>query len=152
MQLVSLQEMPLLGLTTRTTNQAETSPQSAKIGQLWQDFFESAQLSIMLNSPMYGVYYDYASNMDGEYSVLVGKAIDAPSDAGRVGEFMALTLGAGRYLKFSAEGAMPQCVIDLWREVWGFFATPDCQYQRRYHTDFEVYISGVAVEIYIGVL
>lgn len=152
MQLVSLQETPLLGLTTRTTNHAETSPQSAKIGQLWQAFFESAQLSTMLNSPMYGVYYDYESNMVGEYSVLVGKAIDTPPDVGKLGKFTALTLSAGRYLKFSAEGDMPRCVIDLWREIWDFFALENCQYQRRYHTDFEVYISAVAVEIYIGVV
>lgn len=149
MNLVYLDAQPLLGFNTRTNNRAEMSADSAKIGALWQRFFESSQLSSMLNSPMYGVYYDYESDMNGEFSVLVGKAIDTPSEDSH---FMPLELEAGKYLKFTAQGEMPQCVIDLWGQVWGYFSATDCPHQRRYQTDFEVYLSATEVEIYIGIL
>ena len=149
MDLVYIDARPLLGLSRRTNNRAEMSVDSAKIGGLWQDFFESSQLSAMLNSPMYGVYYDYESDMNGEFAVLVGKAIDAPVEANH---FTSLELEAGKYLKFTAQGEMPQCVIDLWGQVWGYFGTNDCPHQRRYQTDFEVYLSATEVEIYIGIL
>ncbi|SUI60260.1 Bacterial transcription activator, effector binding domain [Shewanella putrefaciens] len=149
MDVVYIDARPLLGLSTRTSNRAEMSADSAKIGGLWQAFFESSQLTAMLNSPMYGVYYDYESDMNGEFSVLVGKAIDSPTNAS---QFTPLTLEAGKYLKFSSQGEMPQCVIELWGQVWGYFSVPDCPNERRYQTDFEVYLSATEVEIYIGIL
>ncbi|MEO3735291.1 GyrI-like domain-containing protein [Shewanella baltica] len=149
MDVVYIDAQPLLGLSTRTNNRAEMSADSAKIGSLWQAFFESSQLTAMLNSPMYGVYYDYESDMNGEFAVLVGKAIDAPVEANH---FTSLELEAGKYLKFTGQGDMPQCVIDLWGQVWGYFSANDCPHQRRYQTDFEVYLSATEVEIYIGIL
>ena len=149
MDVVYIDARPLLGLSTRTNNRAEMSADSAKIGSLWQAFFESSQLTAMLNSPMYGVYYDYESDMNGEFAVLVGKAIDAPVEANHL---VSLELEAGKYLKFSGQGDMPQCVIDLWGQVWGYFSANDCPHQRRYQTDFEVYLSATEVEIYIGIL
>ncbi|ABN61077.1 transcription activator, effector binding [Shewanella baltica OS155] len=149
MDVVYIDARPLLGLSTRTNNRAEMSADSAKIGSLWQAFFESSQLTAMLNSPMYGVYYDYESDMNGEFAVLVGKAIDAPVEANH---FTSLELEAGKYLKFTGQGDMPQCVIDLWGQVWGYFSANDCPHQRRYQTDFEVYLSATEVEIYIGIL
>lgn len=149
MDVVYIDARPLLGLSTRTNNRAEMSADSAKIGSLWQAFFESSQLTAMLNSPMYGVYYDYESDMNGEFAVLVGKAIDAPVE---VNHFTSLELEAGKYLKFTGQGDMPQCVIDLWGQVWGYFIANDCPHQRRYQTDFEVYLSATEVEIYIGIL
>ncbi|MCU7997249.1 GyrI-like domain-containing protein [Shewanella sp. SM95] len=149
MDVVYIDALPLLGLSTRTNNRAEMSVDSARIGSLWQAFFESSQLTAMLNSPMYGVYYDYESDMNGDFSVLVGKAIDAPVEANH---FTSLELEAGKYLKFTGQGDMPQCVIDLWGQVWGYFSANDCPHQRRYQTDFEVYLSATEVEIYIGIL
>lgn len=146
---VYIDARPLLGLSCRTNNRAEMSADSAKIGGLWQAFLGSSQLSSMLNSPMYSVYYDYESDINGDFSVLVGKAIDAPVDTN---PFTPLQLEAGKYLKFTAQGEMPQCVIDLWGQVWGYFSANNCPYRRRYQTDFELYLSATEVEIYIGIL
>jgi predicted transcriptional regulator YdeE len=93
---------------------------------------------------MYGVYYDYQSDMDGEFSVLAG------SQAPQAG-CSDVSLFAGDYLKFSARGEMPQSVIALWTEVWRYFTSPECQYQRCYLTDYEVYSGGDNIEIYIGI-
>lgn len=40
MDVVYIDARPLLGLSTRTSNRAEMSADSAKIGGLWQAFFE----------------------------------------------------------------------------------------------------------------
>jgi len=149
MELVFMAAQPMLGLCTRTNNRSEMAGDSGKIASLWQAFFESSQLTSMLDSPMYGVYYDYESDMTGDYSVLVGKCVNS---ANETGPFVPMQLSEGNYLKFAAQGEMPQCVINLWGEVWGYFSAPDCPHQRCYQTDFEVYRSADKVEIYIGVL
>lgn len=147
-QRVSLDAHNMLGLSVCTNNQLEASTAHAKIAPLWQRFFETSQHSEMLNSPMYGAYFDYVSDMDGDYSVMVGKVV--PTKVSQT-HFDALTLEAGCYRKFAAHGPMPQCVIDLWTQIWQYFSAADCTEKRRYLTDFEVYLSATEVEIYIGV-
>ncbi len=149
MELVYLAAQPMLGLGTRTNNSAELAGEGGKIAALWQAFFESSQLTSMLDSPMYGVYYDYESDMTGDYSVLVGKSVESVSETG---PFTALQLREGNYLKFSAQGEMPHCVVGLWGQIWRYFTEPDCSHQRCYQTDFEVYLSADKVEIYIGIV
>ncbi|MDG5900043.1 GyrI-like domain-containing protein [Shewanella xiamenensis] len=149
MELVYLAAQPMLGLSTRTNNSAELAGECGKIAALWQAFFESSQLTSMLDSPMYGVYYDYESDMTGDYSVLVGKSVESVSETG---PFTALQLREGNYLKFSAQGEMPHCVVELWGQIWRYFSAPNCPHQRDYQTDFEVYLSADKVEIYIGIV
>ncbi|MCR4536438.1 GyrI-like domain-containing protein [Shewanella xiamenensis] len=81
-ELVYLAAQPMLGLSTRTNNSTEMAGEGGKIAALWQTFFESSQLTAMLDSPMYGVYYDYESDMTGDYSVLVGKSVESVSETG----------------------------------------------------------------------
>ncbi|HFG1933513.1 TPA: AraC family transcriptional regulator, partial [Vibrio cholerae] len=50
-----------------------------------------------------------------------------------------------------ATGEMPQVVIDLWNEVWNYFASEHCPHERAYTTDFEYYKSANSVEISIAV-
>ena len=54
-------------------------------------------------------------------------------------------------VEFDESGEMPQAVIDTWSKIWRYFAASECQYQRQYHTDFELYKSQNAIEIYIVV-
>ncbi|UXM83707.1 GyrI-like domain-containing protein [Shewanella seohaensis] len=104
MEQVFMAAQPMLGLSTRTNNSTEMAGEGGKIAALWQTFFESSQLTAMLDSPMYGVYYDYESDMTGDYSVLVGKSVESVSETG---PFTALQLREGNYLKFSAQGKCP---------------------------------------------
>ncbi|PKG74847.1 AraC family transcriptional regulator [Shewanella sp. Choline-02u-19] len=134
----------LVGLITRTSNLAEQHVSTQKIGPLWQRYFTERMQTHSNTQLMYGVYYDYQSDMEGEFSVLAGTT--ATQD-----QICDLTLIAGEYLKFSAQGEMPQCVVNLWGEVWRYFASEKCEYQRSYLTDYEMYLDNNGVEIYIGI-
>lgn len=142
--LVKQGAIELVGLTIKTSNLAEQDINTQKIGPLWQEFFAERAHKLADGQLMYGVYYDYQSDMDGEFSVLAGSLATQtdPCD---------VRLIAGDYLKFSGRGEMPQCVIALWTEVWRYFTSPECQHQRCYLTDYEVYLDSNRVEIYIGV-
>lgn len=142
--LVKQGAIELVGLTISTNNLAEQDINTQKIGPLWQQFFAERAHKLADGELMYGVYYDYQSDMDGEFSVLAG------SQAPQAG-LSDVNLIAGDYLKFSGRGEMPQSVIALWTEVWRYFTSPECQYQRCYFTDYEVYSGGDHIEIYIGI-
>ncbi|MCL1048628.1 GyrI-like domain-containing protein [Shewanella abyssi] len=134
----------LAGLMIRTSNLAEQHTATQKIAPLWQRYFAERVQTHRDGQLMYGVYYDYQSDMDGEFSLLAGTTATEAQACD-------LTLIAGDYLKFSAQGEMPQCVINLWQQVWRYFASPKCEYQRCYLTDYEVYLDSHRVEIYIGI-
>jgi len=134
--------LELTGLTTRTSNLAEQDMKTQKIGPLWQQFFAERAPILAKGELIYGVYYDYQSDMDGEFSVLAASHVVNECD---------VTLTAGDYLKFNASGEIPQCVIALWEEVWRYFSSSECEYHRCYLTDYEVYLDANRVEIYIGI-
>ena len=63
----------------------------------------------------------------------------------------AITLRADTYMVFEATSEMPQCVIETWVKIWGYFSSANKEYQRNYIIDFEFYKNQHEVEIYIGV-
>ncbi|ABV37393.1 transcription activator, effector binding [Shewanella sediminis HAW-EB3] len=134
----------LSGLITRTNNAAETEAETARIGPLWQQYFAENDGHLTQGKPMYGVYHDYQSDMNGDYSVLVGT--QAESD-----DICDIRLAEGDYLKFSGSGKMPDCVVEQWTEIWRYFSSPECRHQRNYLTDYEVYPDTNGVDIYIGI-
>jgi predicted transcriptional regulator YdeE len=150
MKVVQQTERVINGFAVRTNNRAEMDPNTGKIGPLWQQLFTDSGLSPMGLSPMdsqpkYGVYFEYQSDMDGDFTVLAG--IEGSLDKASQN----VTLAAGSYLVFSASGTMPQPVIDAWGEIWRYFSAEDCPYKRCYQTDYEIYVSPNQVDVYIGV-
>lgn len=141
----------LVGLTIRTSNSAEQDTETQKIGPLWQQFMMRANVQNNMSSPIYGSYYDYESDHDGEFSVLLGCVAGLTQVAVDDSELTGLTLAAGEYLRFSAVGEMPLVVISLWGQVWQYFSDANCQFERSYSTDYECYTSSEGVDIYIGV-
>ncbi|SFX49837.1 GyrI-like domain-containing protein [Pseudomonas sp. NFACC36] len=137
------------GLQVHTRNADEERPDTARIGPMWQQFFNEglfdripARLS---ESFVYGVYSNYESDATGYFDVTAGVQVDATS-AG----FPAVAIEGGDYLVFSAQGPMPDCVIQTWGLIWAYFAD-NPQTLRRFATDFEVYSGPDSVAIYIGV-
>jgi len=127
------------GLMVRTKNSDEFNPETAKLSKLWQQFFTSNPPT---NTTIYGVYSDYESDASGSYKVTVGPLESAKSKAVKV--------NSGKYLVFQGKGAMPQTVIETWKQVWDYFSEENSS-QRCYLTDFEEYKNGDEVAIYIGV-
>jgi predicted transcriptional regulator YdeE len=140
------------GIGVRTTNADEASADTAQLGLLWGRFFGEnipgkvgAKIS---DSPIYGVYSEYASDVNGEYSVTAGVQIEPSATGG--GGFKHVDVASGEYLVFAGQGAMPQVVIDTWKEVWGYFSQAS-EFRRAYTTDFEVYKGMDEVAIHISV-
>ncbi len=146
MKPVKVDSQTVYGISVRTRNANEMNPETAKIGDLWQRFYEQVTPEMKAGANIYGVYYNYESDAGGEFSVLAGAAplLDTLHDLEKV------TLEAGDYLLFEGKGDMPQTVINTWTEIWGFFAA-NTDYKRAYTTDFELYKSEDEIAIYIAI-
>jgi predicted transcriptional regulator YdeE len=59
-------------------------------------------------------------------------------------------LAEGKYKVFYGEGEMPQVVIDLWGQVWQYFASEGAE-ERAYTTDYEWYETYGKVHVYIAI-
>ncbi len=148
MQKVTVKSKTITGLKVRTNNEDEMNPKIAKIGALWQNFFEHIMPTLgETPPPLYGVYTHYESDAHGEFDLFVGAKEVEKSD-GRE----SVTLEEGTYLCFRAKGELPQAVIDTWGKIWNYFSDEKCQEKRAYKTDFEKYISQDEAEIYIGII
>src|SRR5688572_28395147 len=106
------------GVSVRTTNGEETDLARARIPALWARFFAVGH-SARGQGPIYSVYSDYESDVNGAYTVLVGK--EAGEADGGEG---AVAIPAGSYLVFTSRGEMPEAVQRGWGEVWRYFSAP----------------------------
>lgn len=157
----TLQEMKLVGISTRTNNahQLEADPSTNKIAATVQKYFHTGlaeKISDRKNpGTTYCVYTEYESDEHGDYTYFIGEEVtsfDGVSDA-----FETLTIPVQNYMKFTNQpGPMPEVCIDMWQNIWKMNAS-DLGGQRAYIADFEVYDhrsvdhSNVVLDIYIGV-
>lgn len=120
-----------------------------KLGILWARFYADYLPCLPDNPSIYGVYYEYESDEQGDYRVLAGSANSAKHNKNIIKETVCVP--AGRYLKFSASGAMPDAVIRAWEQVWAYFHDTNCPHERLFSVDVEQYVSLSEVHLYIGV-
>ncbi|PIK16391.1 GyrI-like domain-containing protein [Halobacteriovorax sp. JY17] len=146
MEIVQLESIQLKGISVRTRNSNEMDPLTAKIGSLWERFYNENAKHLNSNSSVYGVYYSYESDATGEFNVLAGSTFENVGS-----ELSKVSTEKGKYMVFSKEGEMPGAVIEAWQEIWSFFSKSECSYNREYLTDFEKYIGTNKVEVYIGI-
>ncbi|MBY0573177.1 MAG: GyrI-like domain-containing protein [Undibacterium sp.] len=149
-QTTQLESFIVSGLLTRTTNQAELLPESAKIGALWSDFFAQNLMQMMPHQSatpkMLGVYANYESDLTGAFDVIAGMAVTQAVEG-----YASVQIQAGTYQVFEFEGDMPGAVVAAWTDVWAYFAS-NPQITRRYGSDFEEYRDARSGAIYIGIL
>ena len=129
------------GFSVRTQNSDEFSEKTAKLPNLWQNFYTSELAS---NANIFGVYSHYDSDANGPYTVTVGIKSE-PAQT----QLSSVTIQAGNYLVFQGNGPMPATVIETWRRVWEFFEI-NTEYKRTFISDFEAYSGFDQVAIYIG--
>lgn len=144
MEKVTLETQTLYGLSVRTNNQTEMTP-NGKIGPLWQDFYSQLGQKGIMPSIGYGVYSNYESDHLGDFDLTVAQE-EAASLAGE----QDITIPAGTYLRFEKSGECPQACIDLWKEIWAYFEQDNAP-RRSYTADYEEYLSMNKVAIYIGI-
>jgi len=136
------------GFAVQTTNKNEMDPSTARISALHQKFDDNVEVDYGNGNRVYGVYFDYESDANGEFSVLAGTD---QADIETRDDLETITINAGRYLVFHGSGEMPQTVIETWSKVWQYFSDPSPDYRRAYDTDFEYYAGQNEVKIYIAV-
>ena len=155
---IHLNEFLVAGITARTNNANEANPHSAQIPLLWTVFNVDAVANDIINqtsnSPTYGVYHRYASDMNGDYSVTAGVGVTNTAVNAEDEDIETIGIAAGDYLVFRAQGEdLTQTVIATWQDVWAYFSMHP-EIKRAYQTDFESYLGKTdgqhAIEIYIG--
>ena len=148
-KLIELQPFTLSGISIRTSNSEQAQPSKATIGGLWQQFMGQGLADKipdkLSDSPLYGVYSDYESDANGQFTATVAVAVSTATPA-----FDTIEVSGGRYLVFEARGAIPQSVIEAWGRIWSFFDASK-EWKRRFAADFELYRNQDMVEIHVGI-
>lgn len=159
------------GISTRTTNNAEISHDTAKLGRLWQKFYQNHVSHLSEGEDIYGVYHNYESDdLVGAFDVVAswkaeseqaaGENVDPLSpenilSAAHGSDVVTVTIPAGKYLVFTEEGRMPNTVMNAWEKAWEYFHDSSCEHTRSYNVDFEHYIGGNLeygqLDLYIGI-
>ncbi|WP_323593491.1 GyrI-like domain-containing protein [Aliarcobacter butzleri] len=112
--------------------------------RLNNESIESKTFNKSNNFAMYGVYNKYEKDVNSDYDYTIGVEVTKPKNA--------ITIEKDKYLVFSKKGEFPDVVIDTWYDVWDYFASENCEYERTYNFDFEKYENEDEVEIYISIL
>jgi predicted transcriptional regulator YdeE len=124
----------IIGIQTRTSNAKEMAG-AANIANLWQRFHTEqifSKIPDLVDQNIYGVYHDYESDMNGEYTLTAGVKVksNAPVPAG----YYKIDIPQHKYAKFTSDqGAMPQVVIEAWQKIW------NTNLNRSYTFDYELY-------------
>ncbi|BAK73562.1 MAG: GyrI-like domain-containing protein [Arcobacter sp.] len=147
MKVKYLEKFYVAGITIRTNNVTELDETTAQIPQLWQRYvdenIEGKTLNKSKSLAMYGVYNKYEKDVNSDYDYTIGVEVTKPKNA--------ITIEKDRYLVFSKKGEFPEVVIDAWHDVWNYFNSTECEYERAYNYDFEKYAKEDEVEIYISI-
>lgn len=145
-----IEQFEVVGLQVTTSNAQEFTANTAKLPALWQTYESQIQTQSSIPErtvPIFSVYSNYTSDVDGDYQVTVGMT----ADRGHLSDHSQnVIITSGDYLVFTNQGNMPQTVIDTWQSIWAFFEK-EKNYQRSYTTDFERYDDVDKVRVYIGV-
>ena len=150
MRVEEIEDKTIYGFSTRTKNTDEMDPQTAKIGAIHQKFDSSVVINYKSGERVYAVYYDYESDVNGEFNVLAGYENSNE-------KLESVKIKKGKYLVFHKrskednDDARVQAVIETWGEVWEYFSNENSQYKRAYKTDFEYYKGQNEIEIYISI-
>lgn len=147
MEIVQLNEKQIHGLSVRTSNAKEMNPQTASIGSVHQKFDATVVVDYQSGARVYGVYYNYESDYNGEYSMMAGAD---KVDKKYADKLETVVLAAGKYMVFKAQGEVPQVVIETWQKIWAYFSNKGAPHLRSYTTDFEYYKNQNEIEIYIA--
>ena len=151
---VTLKGFKVIGIETRTNNKLESDPSTSRIAKLWNKYFTEKVETKIPNknneTKFMGVYTDYESDVNGEYSLIVCKEV---KNLDTIPEsFTGRNIEKAKYLKFTHNGEMPGIVFEAWKYIWEYFSESD-KYERAYSSDFELYdiTNQTKVEIFISI-
>ena len=150
MRVEKINDKLIYGISTRTNNSNEMNPETAKIGAIWQRFDNEVEINYKNSEKVYGIYYNYESDANGEFDVLAGYETSNNN-------LDSVKIQKGKYLVFNKtfkdtdDNTRIQAIIETWGKIWEYFLDKNSQYKRAYITDFEYYKGLNEIEIYISI-
>ena len=118
-RVVEQPEFSVIGIQVRTSNAKEVTGGGA-IPKQWQRFFKEGiadKIPNKVDSTIYAVYTNYASDYNGEYDFIIGMKVSSVSDVPP--GMVAKKVPKGRYaIVTSAKGPVAQVVPQAWQRVY----------------------------------
>jgi predicted transcriptional regulator YdeE len=133
MELITIEEFFIIGLSIRTTNENEQS--ATDIPALWNKFMSENTIENIPNkidSSIYAVYTEYEKDYTKPYTTILGCKVSSLENipTGMIGK----TIAKETYKQFTAKGKLADgIVIQKWIEIW------NTDLKRKYTADFEIY-------------
>jgi predicted transcriptional regulator YdeE len=156
-RIVEQQEFSVIGIRVRTSNAKEVTGGGA-IPKQWASFFSEGiadKIPNKVDSTIYAVYTNYASDYNGEYDFIIGMKVSSVSDVPP--GMVAKTVPKGKSaVVASAKGPVAQVVPNAWQQVYSLDANKHLGGTRAYKADFELYDQrsqnpqDSQVDLYIG--
>jgi predicted transcriptional regulator YdeE len=147
----------VMGISVRTSNAIEFQEGGGHIPKLWQQFFVEhvlAKIPHKADNALMTLYFDYASDKDGEYNFLLGARV-THVDAIPAG-MVVQEVPAQTYAVFTSEqGKFPDVVVNTWQKIWRLESQE--KLNRSYKVDYGIYDersqdpSNAQVEYHIGI-
>src|SRR6478736_4286019 len=152
-KLMYIEKTELIGLSLpfKTTN--EKGQSSIDCGILWQKFENENFLEKIpdkLSNEIYAVYHKYDGDYSNPYSYFIGCKVKPGTNPPN--GMSSCTLMNGKYFKKTAKGKIPDCITQVWMDIW------NSDLKRAYQTDFEIYDArskdwaNAEVDIFVSVL
>ena len=132
--------MKLFLLDEIRTNNVTDQEVMSKIGEVWEKM-ESHPIDPQKNK--YGIYFKYASNYKGDYSMATGTEYLET-------ENILETKSDTKYKVFPVNMKRNDPILLMWQKIWEM--EDNGQLSRAYKVDFEKYLPNGEVDIYISVL
>lgn|SRR5690606_10001961 len=139
-----------LKLKNKTTNQNNQS--SKDCGNLWEKFQTDKVSDLIpekLSNKLYAVYFDYENNETSPFHYFIGYEVDKNT---MLPEGLdELVVPSQQYLKFTANGRIPDCITNVWKSIWS------SDINRKFGFDFEIYDersldwNNAVVDIYLSI-
>ena len=156
-RVVEQPEFSVIGIQVRTSNAKKVTGGGA-IPKQWERFFKegiSDKIPHKVDSTVYAVYTNYASDYNGEYDFIIGMKVSRASDVPP--GMVARNVPKGRYaIVTSAKGPVAQVVPQAWQRVYSLDDNKRLGGARAYNADFELYDQrsqnpqDSQVDLYIG--
>jgi predicted transcriptional regulator YdeE len=132
--MVKTDEIRLMRISLKSKTSNLNGQSAVDCGNLWQEFERGAfsgKIPGRLSNSVYAVYYAYEGDYMQPFSYFIGYPVKKDAQANPGIEM--LTIPAGAYKKFTAEGVLPDCISNAWKNIW------KSDNPRAYQFDFEVY-------------
>ena len=147
----------VIGIQARTSNAREVTGGGA-IPKQWDKFFKEGiaqKIPNKVDSTIYAVYTNYASDHNGEYDFIIGMKVSSVSEVPP--GMVAKKIPSGRFAVItSAKGPVAQVVPQAWQRVWSLEENKQLGGVRAYKADFELYDQrsqnpqDSQVDLYVG--